>query len=84
MNAALDEIEAGLPNGQRYSDAAKADERAAWRAVQTHCPDRTEPQCREIVKTWVKNGVLLVDDYDDPVTRKPRKGLRVCQGKRPS
>jgi hypothetical protein len=84
LNAALDDIEAGMPNGQRYSDAAKADERAAWRAVQTHCPDRTEPQCRDIVKTWVKNGVLLVDDYDDPVTRKPRKGLRVCQGKRPS
>jgi hypothetical protein len=83
-NAALDEIAAGLRNGQRYSDAAKADERAAWKAVQMHCPDRTEPQCREIVKTWVKNGVLAVEDYDDPITRKPRRGLRVCPEKRPS
>jgi hypothetical protein len=84
LNAALDEIEAGLPNGQRYSDAPKASERAAWAVVKRHCQDRTEPQCRDIVRTWVKNGVLFVEDYDDQVERKPRKGLRVCHGKRPS
>jgi hypothetical protein len=84
LNAALDEIEAGLPNGQRYSDAPKAAARSAWQVLQRHCPDRTEGQCRDIVKTWVKNGVLITEDYDDPIDRKPRKGLRVCQGKRPS
>jgi AAA domain len=84
VNAALDEIEAGLPNGQRYSDAPKATDRAAWSVVQRHCPDRTEAQCRQIVRTWAKNGVVLTEDYDDPVTRKSQKGLRVCQGKRPS
>jgi hypothetical protein len=84
LNNALDDIERGMENGQRYSDAAKAEDRAAWRTVQTHCPDRTEAQCREIVRTWVKNGVLVSEDYDDPVTRKTRKGLRVCQGKRPT
>ncbi|UQR67716.1 helicase RepA family protein [Bradyrhizobium sp. C-145] len=84
LNAALDELEAGLPNGQRYSDASKAADRAAWQVIQRHCAGRTEPQCRDIVKTWVKNGVLIREDYDDPVTRKPLKGLRVCHGKRPS
>lgn len=84
LNAALDEIEAGLPNGQRFSDASKAAERAAWQVLQRHCPDRTEPQCRDIVKTWVKNGLLMREDYDDPVARKSQKGLRVCDGKRPS
>lgn len=84
LNAALDEIEAGLPNGQRYSDAPKAADRAAWQAVQRHCPDRTEPQCREIVRTWGKTGLVVSEDYDDPVDRKPRKGLRVCPGKRPT
>ncbi|MEH2485426.1 AAA family ATPase [Bradyrhizobium sp. AZCC 2230] len=84
LNAALDDIEAGFPNGQRYSDASAAADRAAWQAVQRHCPGRTEPQCRDIVRTWVKNGVLIHEDYDDPVTRKARKGLRVCTGKRPS
>jgi hypothetical protein len=84
LNAALDEIEAGLPNGQRYSDAAKAAARSAWKVVQRQCPDRTEGQSREIVRTWVKNGVLFAEDYDDPIDRKPRKGLRVCPEKRPS
>jgi hypothetical protein len=83
-NAALDELDAGLPNGQRFSDAGPATSRAAWRVVQNHCPDRTEPQCREIVRTWVKNGVLVNEDYDDPIERKSRKGLRVCPGKRPA
>jgi hypothetical protein len=84
LNAALDEIEAGLSNGQRYSDAPRVTDRAAWSAVQRHCPSRTENQCRAIVKTWTKSGVLTVEEYDDPIERKPRKGLRVCQGKRPS
>jgi hypothetical protein len=84
LNAALDELDAAMPNGQRYTDAPKATDRAAWQVVQRHCPGRTENQCREVVRTWVRNGVLLVEDYDDPVTRKSRKGLRVCQAKRPS
>lgn len=84
LNAALDEIEAGMSNGQRYSDAGPAKTRAAWPVVQRHCPGRTEPQCRQIVSTWVQNGVLFNEDYDDPVDRKSRKGLRVCHGKRPS
>lgn len=84
LNAALDEIDAGLPNGQRYSDAPKAADRAAWAVVQRHCPGRTEAQSRDIVRTWVRNGVLFAEDYDDQVERKPRKGLRVSPGKRPS
>ncbi|WGD51567.1 hypothetical protein QA641_40080 [Bradyrhizobium sp. CB1650] len=84
LNAALTEIEAGMPNGQRYSDASKASTRAAWTVVQRHCPDRTEVQCREIVRTWVRNGVLTNEDYNDPVERKARKGLRLDPEKRPS
>jgi hypothetical protein len=84
LNAALTDIEAGLTNGQRYSDGSKATTRAAWPVVQRYCPDRNEAQCREIIRIWIKNGVLFIEDYDDPVERKPRKGLRVCDGKRPS
>jgi hypothetical protein len=83
LNAALTDIEAGLPNGQRYSDAGPATDRAAWRVVQRHCSDRTEAQCREIVKTWVRNGVLINKSYDDPVDRKTRQGLYVDAAKRP-
>jgi hypothetical protein len=84
LNAALDEIEAGLPNGQRYSDAPKATDRAAWSVVLKHCPERNESQCREMVRIWVKKGVLTPENYKDPIARKPQKGLRVCHAKRPT
>lgn len=84
LNAALTEIDAGMQNGQRYSDANAAGARAAWQVVQRHCPDRSEPQCREIIATWVKTGLLYKQDYEDPTDRKTRKGLRVDITKRPS
>jgi AAA domain len=84
LNAVLTDIAAGLPNGQRYSGAGSARKRAAWTVVQKHCSDRTEGQCREIIRTWVKNGVLVEEDYSDPVDRKVRQGLRLDTTRRPS
>jgi hypothetical protein len=84
LNVALTDIDNGMPNGQRYSAAPKADDRAAWKVVQRHCPDRTEAQCRGIIRTWVKNGVLVERNYDDPIEHKERKGLYVDPTKRPS
>jgi hypothetical protein len=83
LNAALTEIDDGMSNGQRFSDASAAQDRAAWKVVQRHCPGKTEGQCREIVKTWLKTGVLYREEYDDPIDRKPRGGLRVNASKRP-
>lgn len=77
IEATLKEIDAGLPNGQRYSSGSAATGRAAWRVVQKHCPSKTEAQCREIIRLWLKTSVLREDDYDDPVDRKLRKGLRL-------
>jgi hypothetical protein len=57
-NAILDKIDVGLPNGRRYSASPQAKERAAWRVVLEHLPALTEKQAREIVKTWVKKGVI--------------------------
>jgi len=84
LNAVLDDIDRGLSNGQRYSDAGPAKERAAWSVVARQCPTKTEGQCREIVRTWIKTGLLYVAEYDDPVDRKPRKGLHVDATKRPT
>jgi hypothetical protein len=84
LNEALSEIDAGMENGQRYSASSAAGKRAVWPVVQTHCPDKTEAQCREIVGTWLKNGVLFVEEYDDPERREKAKGLRLNQVKRPS
>jgi hypothetical protein len=52
--------------------------------VQKHCQDRTEAQCREIIRIWLKNGVLYEAEYDDPVDRRKRSGLRLDTTKRPS
>lgn len=84
LNQILTDIEAGLPDGNRYSDAPKVDDRAAWRVVVKHYPDKSEGEARQVIKTWVKNGVLLRADYENPITRKPVKGLRVDSTKRPS
>jgi hypothetical protein len=83
LNAILDSIEAGLPDGRRYSDAPRVKDRAAWPVVVKHAPDKNEAQAREIIKTWVKTGVLESRDCEDPTERKTVKGLFVVAEKRP-
>jgi hypothetical protein len=51
--------------------------------VLRHCPDLTEAQGREVIRTWVKNGVLTKESYLDPVDRETCMGLRLDQSKRP-
>lgn len=72
----LADIDAGLPDGNRYSDANSAKERAAWKVVLKHASEKTEGQAREIIKSWVRNGSLESHDYENPKSRKPEKGLR--------
>ena len=84
QNRILDEIDVGLPNGNRYSDDARAQRRAAWRVVTKHAPDKTEAQAREIIMTWVKTGVFEKRDYDDPERREGVKGLFLNPKKRPT
>jgi AAA domain len=83
INVILTEIDAGLPNGQRYSDAPRTSERAAWKVVQRHSPKKTEGQAREMVRTWTQSGVLRSDSYDDPVRKEKAKGLYLDTSKRP-
>jgi hypothetical protein len=91
LNAILDYIdegirdEDGLSTGERFSNAPRAAEtgRAVWPVVQRFAPDKTEGQCRTIIYQWLDNGVLVPEDYDSPGQRKPRKGLKVNDAKRP-
>ncbi len=83
LNRILDEIDTGLPDGNRYSDGNRATDRAAWRAVTKHAPEKTEAEARRIINTWVKNGVLVSTDYESPTVRKTVKGLQVVTAKRP-
>jgi hypothetical protein len=82
-NEILTTIDQGLPGGRRYSDAPNAKMTAAWQAVVQHVPGKTEAQARQVIKTWVKNGSLFVEEYDDPTTHKKAGGLKVNPAKRP-
>jgi hypothetical protein len=90
LNAILTEIDGGLtdkngkPTGQRYSNAPAAKDRQVWPVVQKHYPQKTEGECRTIIHAWLQTGLLYPEDYDDPVDRKRRKGLKVDNAKRPS
>lgn len=84
LNRVLDQIEAGLPNGSRYSAASKAEDRAAWRVIVEHAPEKTEKQGRDVIKAWLKSGTLYAEDYEDPTRREKLKGVRVNPSKRPS
>jgi hypothetical protein len=84
LNEILTELDKGLPDGRRYSAHNQAADTAAWRMIKAHAPEKTEAQARSIINTWVKNGVLVVESYYDPIRRKHAKGLRVEQTKRPT
>jgi hypothetical protein len=83
INRILTDIDAGIADGERYSDAAKATSRAAWRVVTKHAPKKTEEQARRIIKTWVSSGLLESRDYNSPTEYKELKGLFVIHAKRP-
>jgi hypothetical protein len=89
LNAILTEIDQGLtdnngqPTGRRYSNAPAAKDRQVWPVVQKHYPNKSEGECRTIIHAWLNTGLLYPEDYDDPVDRKKRKGLKVDDAKRP-
>jgi hypothetical protein len=83
LNAILDAIDTGMPNGRRYSNHGSAKDRAAWHVVQQHCPGKSEALCRGIITQWIEAAVLIEDKYFDPVNRKERLGLRVDGNRRP-
>jgi hypothetical protein len=84
LNAALTEIDAGLSDGRKYSDAPRAKDTAAWPVLQKHIPHKTEPQCREIIRTWVTKGVLYSEEYINPISREKQNGLRLDPTRRPT
>jgi hypothetical protein len=82
INAILDDIAAGMADGQRYSHHASARDRAAWGVVARHCPAKPKAQCREMIRQWMKKGVLFSDAYDNPVRGREERGLFVNDNKR--
>lgn len=75
LNKIIDRLGAGMSDGRKYSTHGAARDRAAWAVVKEIFPDKTEQQCRNIISTWEKNGVLQIGSYDDPKDRKEAKGI---------
>jgi len=84
LNEILTDIETGTPDGNRYTDAPNAFDRAAWRVVVKHCPNKSEATARKIIKAWTMSGLLIRKSYENPVTRKTVNGFWVDPVKRPS
>lgn len=84
LNTILDDIDAGLPDGNRFSDAPNVSERAAWRVIEKHCPGKSEGPARQIIKAWIGSGLLVRKKYRNPIERKDVSGLWVNSTKRPS
>ena len=84
LNDILDSLDAGMPDGERYSAAPSARKRPAWRVVQEHAPDKTEVQCRHVIATWMLTGVLKVEKYQSSERREKVDGLFVDASKRPT
>ncbi|MHC2373370.1 hypothetical protein ACVIQT_008018 [Bradyrhizobium diazoefficiens] len=84
INSILDDIEAGVSDGVRYSDGPNATTSAAWRVIVKHYPSKSEATARQIIKLWVKSGLLIHRIYDNKLARKSATGLWVDPEKRPS
>jgi hypothetical protein len=89
LNKILDALEAGRKDengrltGELFSDAPSAKGGAAWRIVELFAPDKSEQQCRAIIREWLRTGVLEHKQYRDEKARKDRTGLRVNFTMRP-
>ncbi|WP_244662012.1 AAA family ATPase [Mesorhizobium huakuii] len=75
----LMEIRDGLENGERYTDASRATDRCVSVAFGMHVQNKSASDARQIVGKWIKDGVVRVEDYKSPVTRKTLKGLFVSR-----
>jgi hypothetical protein len=82
-NEILDTIDAGLSDGERYTDHGGGN-RSALGAVKSHVPDKTDAEAKTIIRKWLETGVLERRKYESPAQRKERWGLFVIHVRRPS
>lgn len=82
----LDQIHAGMPSGERYTASTRGGSKASGRWVGCLLFDllgMNEATAKKVIATWLKNGVLLEDEYQCPVRRKNRTGLFAPENMRP-
>lgn len=74
--AALASLEAGLPDGERYS--MRSQDGARWAgALLRDYYFRTPEQARVLLSAWEKSGRIKIREYKSSVQRKMKKGIFV-------
>lgn len=85
LNTTLDMIAAGPESGTRYAAHKRGENNSRWAGqVITDQLSVTEAQAKQVISSWLKNGLLVEEKYHDPVQRKKLTGLVVVDSKRPT
>jgi hypothetical protein len=83
LNRVLTDIDAGLADGNRYSNASNAGQRAAWCVIVKHAPEKSQAAARAVIAAWIRTGLLYSQKYKNPDS-KFVFGLHVDPSKRPT
>ena len=79
---ALNMIEQGLDDGQRFTATARAGT-SRWAGNVLLDLDLGEGAAKSVLRAWLKSGALFTDLYKNPVRRRDEKGLFVDFSKMP-
>lgn len=85
-NRILDELEKGAPEGERYTMSRKGERQAfelARDILRGDGLDISDRAIMQLIKSWERNNVIYVNDYDSMSARKRRKGIFVNNANRP-
>jgi hypothetical protein len=82
----LNKIDEGMEDGRRYTHVHTARVRGAWHVVMEVESKLNEKQAREIIKTWLKEKVLVSKSYRNEKDRKEEEKAecRQCPGTKAS
>ncbi len=84
INRCLDAIEAGLGDGRLFGASSRGGSERYVGPVIEDLLDKNADQAKAILSEWMRNGLLVEEEFHNPKTRRDAKGLRVDNSKRPS
>lgn len=82
----LDMVQAGMGSGERYTASTRGGSKDSGRWVGCLVMDQAEVAegiAKKVIGTWIKNGVLVEEEYHCPVARRKKKGLFAPESNRP-
>lgn len=83
LNEALDVL-AAPPAGWLYAPTRRGRDNHRWAGGPLVDLGMTEEQAEQMIRAWLKSGLLIKEEYRDQEQRKMRTGVRVDDSKRPT